>query len=349
MRKFASGISNSGICLAVIAMQLAFVAGCKGKGEEEKGRPAQPPARILAQEGQIVVKMDVAKQAQNGITVALLRFTSEQQDLRAPATVLSAQALNDLRNSYVTARMRLEKAQASLQVSGPAYQRLNALYQEQQNASLSAMQAAEGTLRSDEASVKAAQDGLSLLESGARQQWGSVIANWLLTNPPALQRLIQQRDLLIQVTPGPGLKTPAPDAVRVQADDAKISRALFVSSLPRLDPRIQAPSYLYATPANYDLVPGMNLIVLLPQGARVRGALIPASAVVWWQGRAWAYVQTTADTFVQREVATDAPMENGWFAAKGFSPGEKLVIKGAQQLLSEEFSSQIQASGGDTD
>lgn len=91
------------------------------------------------------------------------------------------------------------------------------------------------------------------------------------------------------------------------------------------------------------------MVVLLPQGAHISGAVIPASAVVWWQGRAWVYVQSAADTFVQREVPTDMPVESGWFVANEFSPGEKLVIAGAQQLLSEEFSSQIQASSRDTD
>lgn len=349
MRKLAGRIPNSGICLVVIVLQLAFLAGCKEKDTEGQKRTVQLPARVLVQGGQIVVKMDAAKQAENGITVAPLRFTTEQQELRAPATVLSAQALNDLRNSYVAARTQLERAQASLRVSRPAYQRLNALYQDQQNASLSAMQAAEGSLRSDEANVKAAQDTLSLLESGVSQQWGPVIANWLSTDPAAFQRLIQQQDLLIQVTPASDLKTPAPRAVRVQAADGKILWARLVSSQPRLDPRIQAPSYLYTTPANRNLVPGMNLIVLLPQGAHVSGALIPASAVVWWEGRAWVYVQSVANAFVQREVVTDMPEGSGWFAATGFSPGEKLVIKGAQQLLSEEFSSRIQASSGDPD
>ena len=248
MKTLANSISKFGLCLVVILALLGSVlSGCKENGEEEEKHAVQTPSSVKVQQGQIVVKMDADKQAQNGITVALLRFTSEQQELRAPATVLSAQALNDLRNGYVAANAQLEKAQASLQVSRAAYQRLNALYQEQQNASLSAMQAASGTLRSDEANVKAAQDTLSLLESGARQQWGPVIANWLMTNPPAFQRLIQQQDLLIQVTPASDPKAAAPRSVRVQTDDGKILWARLVSSLPRLDPRIQAPSYLYTT------------------------------------------------------------------------------------------------------
>lgn len=197
MRKLAGRIFDSGICLVVIVVQLAFIAGCKEQDTEEQKRAVQPSASVLVQGGQIVVKMDADKQGENGITVAPLRFTTEREEVRTPGMVLSPQVLNDLRASYVTARTQLERAQASLQVSRPAYQRLNTLYQDQQNASLSAMQAAEGSLRSDEANVKAAQDTLSLLESETRQQWGPVIANWLSADPAAFQRLIQQQDLLI--------------------------------------------------------------------------------------------------------------------------------------------------------
>jgi len=350
MRKLADWISRFGICVVVIMALLGtFLSGCKeNRGKEEK-HTVQKASPVPVQQGQIIVKVNTAEQAQNGIVTSSLQLTTHQQKLRAPAVVLSAQALNELRNSYVAASASLDRALTSLRVSRPAYQRLNALYQDQQNSSLSAMQAAEGAMRTDEINVKAAQDSLSLLESGVRQQWGSVIANWLLTNPTAFQRLIRQEDLLLQVTPSSDLRPLAPRAVRVQADDGKISWARFVSPLPRLDPRIQAPSYLYITRANSDLTPGMNLIVLLPQGAPVRGALIPASAIVWWEGKAWAYVQTAPSTFIQREVPTDMAVRGGWFAAKGFSPEEKVVTTGAQQLLSEELSSQVQASRGDTD
>jgi hypothetical protein len=47
-------------------------------------------------------------------------------------------------------------------------------------------------------------------------------------------------------------------------------------------------------------------------------------------------------------VATDIPVEKGFFVAEGFSTGIKLVIQGAQALLSEELLLHGQG-GGETD
>lgn len=68
---------------------------------------------------------------------------------------------------------------------------------------------------------------------------------------------------------------------------------------------------------------------------------MPTDAVVWWQGRAWIYVQRDPTLFARRELATDSPVPGGWFIAQGISPDQRVVTKGAQQLLSEEFRAQI--------
>ncbi|MGH9354748.1 MAG: multidrug transporter, partial [Terriglobia bacterium] len=91
------------------------------------------------------------------------------------------------------------------------------------------------------------------------------------------------------------------------------------------------------------LEPGMNLVAQLPAGRRLRGVLIPHAAVEWWQGQAWVYVQTVPGRYARRPVPTDEPLEGGYVATRGFAPGEDVVTRGAQELLSEEFRSQIQA------
>lgn len=96
------------------------------------------------------------------------------------------------------------------------------------------------------------------------------------------------------------------------------------------------------TPATPDLVPGMTLVVLLSTGPLARGVVVPSNAIVWWQGKAWSYVQIAPNRFARREVPTETPVSNGFFAAAGFAPGEKVIVRGGQQLLSEEFRSQIQ-------
>jgi hypothetical protein len=77
----------------------------------------------------------------------------------------------------------------------------------------------------------------------------------------------------------------------------------------------------------------------------MHGAVIPGSATVWWQGKVWAYVQSAPDRFSRREVSTQIPAGDGWFVTGGFSQGDKVVVSGAQQLLSEELRPQAKVLG----
>ncbi len=77
---------------------------------------------------------------------------------------------------------------------------------------------------------------------------------------------------------------------------------------------------------------------------RTAGALVPDSAVVWLDGRAWAYVREGADRFVRHEVPLRHRTGMGWLVTKNFSPGDSVVTGGAQLLLSEEFRSKIRIS-----
>ena len=44
---------------------------------------------------------------------------------------------------------------------------------------------------------------------------------------------------------------------------------------------------------------------------------------------------------MRRKVSLDHPREGGWFVADGLAGGERVVISGAQELLSEEQKYQI--------
>ena len=72
------------------------------------------------------------------------------------------------------------------------------------------------------------------------------------------------------------------------------------------------------------------------------GFLISPSAVVWLDGQAWFYVQQTPDQFLRKKITVDQSTDHGQLIAKGIKDQTRLVIKGAQLLLSEEFRSQIQ-------
>jgi hypothetical protein len=48
-------------------------------------------------------------------------------------------------------------------------------------------------------------------------------------------------------------------------------------------------------------------------------------------------VRRGEDGFARREVGIGQPVEGGWFVTEGFGPGDEVVTRGAQSLLSQEF------------
>ena len=342
------------IAIAIIGLTWAFLGSRKGAGKEEQAeKPIAAPSRVTAHNGLVIVTMTPEDQQRNGIETVSLQVISRRQEFQATAVVLPVQDLIILRNEYVTADAQLQRAKASLEVSQHEYERLNLLYQNERNASAKQVQAAQGTMQSDQATLGAAQDAVSLNQNAIRQQWGDVVAHWIIGGSSEFDRIVRQQDMLVQMTFPPGTNGPAPASATLQTASVKLLTARLVSPFPRLDPRLQSPSFLYLTANQPGLVPGLNLAALLPSGSPVQGIVVPANAVIWWEGKPWAYVQLSGNQFSRREVPTQTPVEKGWFvpiASKpnpAFKPGDKVVIAGAQQLLSQEFSSQLQT--GDTD
>lgn len=340
---------------AALALMLAVIltrtlaqgrkAAADPGNKDDAEEAIKTPSRVSIQNGQTILTLDADTQSQVGITVTSLKALTSREQTTAPAIVLSGQELVIARTNYVAAQTNLEKARANIEVAQQEYDRLNTLYQDQQNASQKDLQAAQGLLRSDQADADAATQDLSLQAAAARQSWGGVVAKWVVNDAPPLQRILDQHDFLVQVTLPTGEVSTASATISLEIAGSAQIEAKLISPFPRVDPRIQGVSLLYITHAHPSLAPGLNLVARMPVGRSMRGVLIPQSAIVWWQGNAWVYQQTAPGRFVRRLVPTNTQMANGLFVSSGFSPGDQIVVRGAQALLSEEFRSQIQAEG----
>src|SRR5262249_11537235 len=127
----------------------------------------------------------------------------------------------------------------------------------------------------------------------------------------------QRQDVLVQVTLPPGETLSEPPAVAVaQVGNAMRIQIQYLSPAPRTDIRIQGFSFLYTAPATSGLLPGMNVAVTLPAGRAAMGTLIPASAIVWTDGKPWAYFRTGELTFARRELPTENPTPDGGYIVK---------------------------------
>lgn len=312
--------------------------------DDDAESPLKIAPRVSNADGVPTITLDADAASRSEIATAKLTNAPHAQMLRAYGSVLNLQSLTDLANRYASAKADIDTQQAKRDLSQANIERSRALYgQGEQAISKAQLEAAEEAFRVDEVALAAAKSQLDTLVHSAIQGWGDVLGNSITGPTPLLTNLIERRLVLIQVTlrADESLAKPPQKAFLTTQSGEHIGLD-YVSAAAATDPHIQGESYFYTAPASSGLLPGMNVIAFVPTGDSVARVRIPASAIVWLQGRAWAYFQTGEKTFARHEIATDSPAPDGGYFIKDIADGTPVVVSGAQMLLSEEFRAQIQ-------
>jgi hypothetical protein len=99
-----------------------------------------------------------------------------------------------------------------------------------------------------------------------------------------------------------------------------------------------------ATAGDLNLRPGEAVTAWIESDVpAVEGFVVPRSAVVRNAGKAWVYVRTGDAAFAREELAVDRAVPEGWLTTADWAKGARVVVAGAQSVLSAEIAS---ASGG---
>lgn len=350
--------------LAIIALQailivvLSWVLVFYGRDEfeaytrEEAREEIAASSRVATESGATVVTLAPEIQQQSGISTTILQSTTHQASLSAFGSVLSIDQLLELRTRYLAARADAEVVRASLANSLQEYQRLAQLNRDNRNVSDRAVTAAEAAWKADEAKLAAAETAAASIRDTMRQQWGETLAGWAAqpAGSETMQRLMQYRDMLLQVTLPFEAPVPGRDSfltIEPTGAPSKAVRAMYVSPSPQTDATLQGKTYYYRAPAD-SLRAGMRVSVRLAEpGKAASGVIVPGSAVVWYAGKAWVYRKQGGDRFLRRRISTDNEAGDGWFNASDLKAGDEVVTSGAQLLLSEEFKYQIKNENED--
>lgn len=311
---------------------------------DDDDKPAQVAPRVSTVDGAPTITLDKDAVSRNEIEIAPLKNAMLARTLRAYGSVLDLQALTGLVNKYETAKADLETQEAKRDLSQAGLARARGLYSQGPHAiSKAQLETAEETARVDAASLSAAKSQLASLANTAVQAWGSVLGQAVSNATPLLASLIGRHEVLVQITlRADETAAKVPDNAFVRMQDGERTVLHFVSAAASTDPQIQGRSFFYTAPADSGLLPGMNVVAFVPTGRAVASVEVPAPAIVWLQGRAWAYFRSGPKTFARREIATDAPAPDGGYFVKNVADGTQVVRRGAQMLLSEEFRAQIQ-------
>jgi hypothetical protein len=310
-------------------------------------------SQVGNEDGFATVHVSEQGQRASGIVVQELEASTARASTEVYGTVVNIQPLLDLRARYVSAVSEARALRAAAANSEAEYHRVKKLFDQDRNVSERSVQAAQAQWSADQAHVAGADQAISAAYANLRAGWGDALAKWA-SDPEseAFEALTQQRQALVQLVFPFDMQAQAAKSALTIAPasiDAPGRPARYVSSAPQGDSTLPGATYFYV--ANGEgLRAGMRIAARLHLSSRAQdGVIVPAAAVVWHGGKAWAYVREDddPDTFVRKEVATGNEVPGGWFNAANFEPGDEVVVSGAQLLLSEEQKFQIRNENED--
>ncbi len=318
-----------GVALGVAGAWLVL----KPHGKHDENKPAEEhkeESHVLHTNGQTLLKFDKEAQEHMGLKVAALEPATLKPEVKGYGRVLDPSPLALLLVEGASTR-------AALEASAKEFQRVKTLAADQ-NASARALEAAEAAMKRDQILADAAQ--LKLIAG-----WGKAIAG-RADLPAFVQSLSTLETVLVRIDLplGEVLNKP-PTAARIAAFAAEDSPvdAQLLGPVPSADPQSQGQGFLCLLNKTA-LTPGAAVTGWLSvPGDEKKGVIVPRTAVIRHEGEAFVYVQTGDELFERKEVELHHPTEKGWFEDEGLKPGQKIVVTGAQQLLSEELKGQ----GGD--
>lgn len=301
-----------------------------------------------ADDNPLTVTLSRQVQERSGIVVQPLLVSKQGDTTTTYGTALDLQPLIELRTRAAIAGAEVEAAMAALQASKEEYERVRRLHGDDGNMSLKALQAARAALAADKAKTMQAESVLQTVQATASYQFGPVLARWALSlEAVALQPFLDLKAVVVRIAmPSLGDEN-APQTIQIGLDGAARHDATLIGLSPEADPLLSGRAYLYRS---FAALPTSTRITAWLPTVKPAGeaTLIPESAVVWYGGQPWAFLQTADETFERRPIPVDHVLSDaGYVVATGFSKGDYVVTTGAQLLLSEEFRASIQSEDGD--
>ncbi len=175
-----------------------------------------------------------------------------------------------------------------------------------------------------------------------RTRWGGELARILFDEDAQslFQQMSNHETALVQVSLprgkslfGSGQKVYISDSNR--RDSAREAR--YLDRAGRIDNELHGESYYYLFDSAR-FPPGSRLFAWVQESADSQtGLLIPDAAVVWYASEPWVYLRHGDHLFVRMPLADATRVEQGWLVQTGITADDRIVIRGGQTLMSEEF------------
>ncbi len=280
------------------------------------------------------------------------------------APLLTLTALVTLQVQLATARSQAAAAAAMVRADTAAFHRLKALNRQDQTVSIAKVQQAQARMAGDKANLAAAKASITLITAAiqgspagqiplAAARSGTVVSlsarpGESVTQGQTICRVESFRHLIASIVL-PGAVVPLHHGAAAWITISGLSKPIVgkvLARAPHADSQTGLPiEWVALTGTSGQLRPGLKCTALLQTAAAPqKGWLVPASAVVWHNGRRWFYT-VQGNTFARKALRAVRQPDGSYFAVDGLNSHSHIVINGAELLFSIEQRGKIKPSG----
>jgi len=305
-----------GLVIGAVATALFMRHPAKAPESDEKPVTKEPVATGL--------HLTKEQQTSSGIAIAQPKPIELTPEVRAFGRVLDASPLATLLAEIATAR-------SALTLSSREFERLKSLGE---NAAVRTVESAEATMKRDKIALESAQ--ARMLAS-----WGGALATRADLESLTSSLLTQESAVVRVAMPAGDALSAPPASIRITSTtgDGDSREAELIGPAPTADPQSPGPAYLVLVRGRTP-PPGTPLTAWFSNGgAKQGGFLLPRGALIQYESAMFVFVQTGEESFQRKRVETSGAQREGIVVTNGVSAEDRVVVTGAQQLLSEEFKS----------
>lgn len=318
--------------LLILVLPWFWVGHCQAAAPHAERNPITPP---------FSVRLDPDSQRLAGIRVAVVAASAPLPASQAQGTVIDPRPLLESVRRY---RQLITQAQAAQGLADLAQARFRRLRDLGGSIGKSTLEKAQGDWISANAEAETRALQLNAAQSRLELDWGPALRAWADRQPDRLQSLAQGRIRLIRLVPvSPPPTTNAPAFLEFQGHRIELH---YLSPAFRTDPALPQPGALY-------LAREPGLAIGMPLTAWLAGDKpafpVPSTAIIHHDGTPWLYVQTGIQHFQRQHLEISAVTSETQWVTKGLQAGQRIVVEGAQILLSAEFRSQVPEEDDDDD
>lgn len=315
-----------------------------GRARDPDADGSAPPATAALSNEPATLHLSPDRQRLGGIRTVALRSATLNSEQAVQGRIVDISPLLELRTRYRATLAEARIGETTLALAEKNRDRLARLSQESIIATKDLV-AAESMLATETTKAATLRHRLQELREEALHSWGPELFRLAIEEDSALWDALLKRQKVLVLIALPANQSLPPGARTIHVarnrDREHAVRADFLSAAPNTDNFVQGETYFFHLDAGR-MRTGMRVDAWIPgDGRKVRGAFVPASAIVWYGGIPWVYLQIDQESYRRVAVTDYEEFGDGWFVRSGFQGEGLLVVTGAQLLLSEEMRGQI--------